>query len=83
MKRIGEVFSEYITKGTISNAVVEAVVITKKTKTLEMKISSDQLIEAGETEGLQAFIKERFALDDVKIIAEYTGAVPKRLWKRN
>jgi DNA polymerase-3 subunit alpha (Gram-positive type) len=78
MKRIGEVFSEYITKGMISNAVVEAVVITKKTKTLEMKISSDQLIEAGETEGLQAFIKERFALDDVKIIAEYTGAVPKR-----
>ena len=52
MKRINEIFSDYEAGGNINTAIVESVVLRKRTKTLEMKISSDKYIEIGEIEEL-------------------------------
>ena len=48
MKRINEIFSDCGVGGNINTAIVESVVLRKKTKTLEMKISSDKYIEIKE-----------------------------------
>ncbi|KJS49874.1 MAG: hypothetical protein VR66_06110, partial [Peptococcaceae bacterium BRH_c23] len=63
MKKISEIFSDYEAEGNLNTAIVQAVVLTKSTKTLEMKISSDQYIELREIESLNQFIRERLALD--------------------
>ena len=44
--------------------MVQAVVLTKSTKILEMEISSDKYIETREIESLNQFIRKRLALDD-------------------
>lgn len=72
MKKISEIFSDYALGGNINTAVIEGVTLRKKTKTLEMKLSCDKYIEIGEIESFNKFIKERFALNDAKIIINYT-----------
>ena len=67
MKRISEVFGDYQADGNINTAIVESVVLKKKTKSLEMKISSDKYIDVKEFESLNKFIRRRFALNDSKI----------------
>jgi DNA polymerase-3 subunit alpha (Gram-positive type) len=78
MKRISEVFSDYRTEGRIGSATVEAVLVSEKAKTLEMKIHSDQHIDAKEIESLEAYIKEKFALNNAKVIAEHASGGSKR-----
>jgi len=78
MKRINEVFKDYQASGNINTAIVESVVLKKKTKTLEMKISSDKYIDVKEFEGLNKFIRRRFALNDSKVSVKYAeGTVRK------
>ncbi|WML35607.1 DNA polymerase III subunit alpha [Clostridium sp. OS1-26] len=78
MKKINEIFSDYEAEGNINTAIVESVVLSKKTKTLEMKISSDKYIEIREFEGLNKFIKERFVLKDSKIAVKYAEGTNKK-----
>ncbi|OZV11037.1 DNA polymerase III subunit alpha [Tissierella sp. P1] len=77
MKRINEIFNDYEAKGNINTATVEGVVLRKDDKTLEMKIRTDKYIEIREIEGLNDFIKERFSLNDSKIIVEYAEEIDK------
>jgi DNA polymerase-3 subunit alpha (Gram-positive type) len=78
MKRINEIFSDYESVGNINAAMIEAVVLRKKTKTLEMRISSNKYIEIGEFEGLNKFIRERFALEDSIVIVKYVDGIFKK-----
>jgi DNA polymerase III subunit alpha, Gram-positive type len=78
MKKINEIFSDYKARGNINTATVEAVVLNKKTKTLEMKISSDKYIEIREFEGFNRFIKQRFALEDSVITVKYADGTDKK-----
>ena len=78
MKRINEVFSDYEAGFNISNAIVDGVVLKKKSKILELKITSDKYIEFSEIEGLNNFIKERFVLNDSKITIMYTDEVKQK-----
>ncbi|HBV88573.1 MAG TPA: DNA polymerase III subunit alpha [Desulfosporosinus sp.] len=78
MKRISEIFSDYEAEGNINSAVVQAVVLTKSTKTLEMKISSDKYIETREIESLNRFIRERLALNDSIITVEYSEGTHRK-----
>jgi hypothetical protein len=78
MKKINEIFSDYTSDGNINTAVVEAVVLRKKTKTLEMKISSDKYIEIKEFEYLNKFIRKRFALEDSVITVNYADGTNKK-----
>ena len=56
MKRINEIFSDYETGGNINTAIVESVVLSRKTKTVEMKIRSDKYIEIRELGHFNKFI---------------------------
>ena len=78
MKKINEIFSDYEASGNINTAVVESVVLSKKSKRLEMKISSDKYIEIKEFEGLNRFIRKRFALEDSIITVKYADGTDKR-----
>jgi len=78
MKRINEIFNDYKADGNISDAFVEGVVLSKKTKTLEMKIRSDKYIEIRELEYFNNFIKKRFALDDSRIVVNYDDGMNKK-----
>jgi DNA polymerase-3 subunit alpha (Gram-positive type) len=78
MKRINEIFSDYEAGGNINTAIVESVVLIKKTKTLEMKISSDKYIEIREVECFNKFIRERFTLEDSKIAVKYAEGTDKK-----
>jgi DNA polymerase-3 subunit alpha (Gram-positive type) len=75
MKRVSEVFSDHKIDGNINTAVIESAIIHKRTKVLEMKISSDNYIEIEEIESLNKFIKERFELNDSRIIVNYTDGI--------
>ncbi|MCR3757517.1 DNA polymerase III subunit alpha [Clostridium felsineum] len=77
MKRIKEIFSDY-GNGNINSAVVESVVLKKKSKTLEMKISSDRYIEIREFQRFNSFIKKRFKLDDSVIEVNYLDGTNKK-----
>lgn len=78
MKRINEVFCDCDAGENINIAFVEGVVISKKTKTLELKIKSDKYIDINEIKCLNDFIKNRFALNDSKIVINYIGGANKR-----
>ena len=78
MKRVNEAFSDYKLSGNINTAFIESVTLRKKTKVLEMEISSDNYIEIGEIESFSNFIKERFDLNDSKITVKYTEEVEIR-----
>ncbi|MDF2949376.1 MAG: polC, partial [Sedimentibacter sp.] len=77
MKKIKDVFSDYV-GGSINNAEVEAVILSKKTKTLELKIKSDKYIDVKEIKCFNEFIKNRFALVDSRIIINYTNGANKK-----
>ncbi|MGD9567467.1 MAG: DNA polymerase III subunit alpha [Sedimentibacter sp.] len=78
MKKIIEVFSDCNLGDNINNAVVEGVILSKKTNTLELKIKSDIYIDIKEIKYLNEFIKKRFALVDSKIIVNYTDNANKK-----
>ncbi|GIM28401.1 DNA polymerase III PolC-type [Clostridium polyendosporum] len=78
MKRINEIFSDYEASGNIKSAIVESIILMKKSKRLEIKISSDQYIEIREFAGLNRFIKKRFALEDSIITVKYADGTDKK-----
>jgi DNA polymerase-3 subunit alpha (Gram-positive type) len=78
MKKINEIFSDYKAGGNLNTAMVEGVVLSKKTKTLELKISSDKYIDIKEFEGLNRFIRERFALENSVIAVKYADGTEKK-----
>lgn len=78
MKRINEIFSDYAANGNINTAIVESVVLSKKSKRLDMEISSDKYIEIREFEDLNRFIRKRFALEDSIISVKYTDGMDKK-----
>ncbi len=78
MKRIKDVFSDYNAGDSISAALVEGVVLSKKTKTLELKIKSEKYIDLKEIKCLNDFIKKRFSLEGSRIIVSYTEDADKR-----
>ncbi|MEQ8155000.1 MAG: PolC-type DNA polymerase III N-terminal domain-containing protein, partial [Clostridiaceae bacterium] len=71
MKRINEIFSDYEAGGNITTAIVESVVLIKKSRRLEIKINSDKYIEPREFEELNRFIRRRFALEDSAVSVTY------------
>lgn len=79
MKRINEIFSDYNSVGNINTAIVEGVTINKKSKCLEMKISSDKYIGVKELEELNRFITKRFALQDSIISVNYGDGMDRNL----
>lgn len=78
LKRVNEIFSDYEVDGNISSAIVQSAVLKKKSKTLEIKLFSDKYINVKELEGLNSFIKKRFALNDSEITVEYTEGTDKK-----
>ena len=75
MKTISEIFSDFNAGSNISNAIVENVILKKRSKTVEVKLSSDRYIEIGEIEELNNFIKRRFILNDSIVDIRYTKEV--------
>ncbi|MEQ8197436.1 MAG: DNA polymerase III subunit alpha [Clostridiaceae bacterium] len=78
MKRINEIFSDYEAGGNITTAIVESVVLSKKSKRLEIKISSDKYIEIREFEEFNKFIRRRFALEDSVVSVTYADGTEKK-----
>ena len=78
LKRINEIFSDYQAEGNISTAIVEAAVLKKKSKILEIKLSSDKYIDIKEIEGLNKFVRKRFMLNDSEISVEYAEGIEKK-----
>lgn len=78
MKRINEIFSDYAANGNINTAIVESVVLSKKSKRLDMEISSDKYIEIREFEDLNRFIRKRFVLEDSIISVKYADGTDKK-----
>jgi DNA polymerase-3 subunit alpha (Gram-positive type) len=78
MKKINEIFSDYEAEGNINAAIVESAVLNKKTKTLDLQISSDKYIKIREFECLDKFMKERFALEDSIITVKYASGTDKK-----
>ncbi|MFL0246110.1 DNA polymerase III subunit alpha [Candidatus Clostridium stratigraminis] len=78
MKRINEIFSDYKAGNNINTAVVESVVFSKKTKALEMKLSSDKYIEIKEFEPFNRFIRERFSIEESIITVNYADGTDKK-----
>ncbi len=78
MRRVNEIFSDYIVSGNINTATVESVVLNKKSKTIEMKIISDKYIEISEFEHLNKFIRERFGLNESTITVKYDDKTDKK-----
>ena len=82
MKKLGEVFNDYESGGTIRCAEIEKVTLRKKSKALELKITSNQYIEIKEIERFNNFLKERFLLNDAKVLIKYTEDVNKNQLKK-
>lgn len=78
LRKINEIFSDYQVEGNISTATVQAAVLKKKSKVLEIKLSSDKYINVKEIEGLNTFIKKRFSINDSEISVEYTDGIDKK-----
>ncbi|MHC1682619.1 MAG: DNA polymerase III subunit alpha [Clostridiaceae bacterium] len=78
MKSVNEIFSDYETNGKIKTAIVESVILIKKTKCLELELSSDQYIDIREIDGLNKFIKKRFSLEDSLITVKYGEGIDKK-----
>ena len=78
MKKVNEAFSDYVYGRKINTALIESVILRKRTKILEMKISSDEYIDLEEIESFKDFIKGRFGLNDSKIMIKYTDNVKIR-----
>lgn len=78
MKQISEIFSDYEADGNLKTGIVQAVVLTKSTRTLEMEIRSDKYIEIREIESLNQFIRERLAIDDSIIRVVYSEGTQRK-----
>ena len=78
MKTISEIFSDFNAGINISDAIVENVILKKRSKTVEVKLSSNRYIEIGEIEELNNFIKRRFVLNDSIVDIRYTKEVNKK-----
>ena len=78
MKRVREIFSDFYVDSNITNAFVENVTLRKKTKTLVLNISSDSYLDVKEIEDFNDFLKDRFVLNDSKIVIKYTKEVEKK-----
>lgn len=75
MRKVGEVFSDYSEGNYIKSALVRNVVLKKRSKILELELSSDKYIEINEIESLNDFLKARFFLNDSKISIKYNEGV--------
>ena len=78
VKKINEIFSDYNASNNLGDAVVENVVIKKKSNILEMKLASDKYIERAEIKDFNEFLKKRFILNDSKVDIRYTDEGCKR-----
>ncbi|AEV68508.1 DNA polymerase III subunit alpha [Acetivibrio clariflavus] len=78
LKRVNEVFSDYEVDGNISSAVIQSAILKRKSRTLEIKLSSDKYINVREIEGLNTYIRKKFALNDSEITVEYTDGTDKK-----
>ncbi len=78
MKRVQEIFRNFEAGVSLNTAIVKTVVLKEKSKTLEMKISSDNYIEVSDLESLNQFIREQLTLEDSEIIVEYSEGTPKK-----
>ena len=78
MKRISEIFSDYKSEGNIGTAIVEAAVLKKKSKIMEIKISSDKYIDVKEIERFNEFVRKRFLLNDSETSVEYALGTNKK-----
>lgn len=78
LKRINEIFDDYKAEGNISTAIVEAAVLKRKSKILEIKIRSDKYIDVKEIKDLNSFIRKRFSLDDSEITVQYAEGTDKK-----
>ena len=78
MRRINEIFSDYNADGNISTAMVEAAVLKKKSKVLEIKLCSDKYIDVKELEGFNSFVKKRYSLNDTEITVQYPEGTDKK-----
>ncbi|SHJ22561.1 DNA polymerase-3 subunit alpha [Clostridium cavendishii DSM 21758] len=78
MKRINEIFSDYEAKGNINNAIVESVILYKKSQCLELKITSDKYVEIKEVESLNMFIRRKFSLKDSIIKVKYVDGIERK-----
>ena len=81
MKKLGEVFNDYESGGTIRCAEIEKVTLRKKSKALELKITSNQYIEIKEIERFNNFLRE-ISLNDAKVLIKYTEDVNKNQLKK-
>jgi len=78
LRRINEVFNDYEVEGNISSAIIQSAILKRKSKTLEIKLSSDKYINVKEIEGFNTYIRKRFALNDSEITVEYTEGTDKK-----
>lgn len=78
MKRIDEVFNDYHSSGSIDTALIQGVILHKRTKTMEMKLSSDKYIDVTELGHLNRYIRDRFALEDSVISVDYPDGTDKK-----
>ncbi len=78
LRRVNEIFSDYNAEGSLSTATVEGAVLKKKSKILEIKLSSDKYIDVKRIEGLNKFLRKRFSLNDSKISVEYAEGINKK-----
>lgn len=78
MRRVSEIFGDYEAIGCMNSAVVESATLNKKTKTFNMKLTSDKYIEVKDIEELNSFVKKRFVVDDSIITVSYADGTPKK-----
>lgn len=72
MKKISDIFSDYECKGNIKDAIIENVVLKKKTNALDINIISDEYIQKCEVEQFNSFIQNRFKIKYSNIVIKYT-----------
>jgi len=77
MKQVREIFGDFPGGTNLDTALVKAVVLREKSKTLEMTLCSDNYIDIEEINALSEFIKNRLALEDSSICIEYAEGVRK------
>lgn len=78
LKKVNEIFSDFNSEGNLSTALVETAVLKKKSKILEIKLSSDKYIDVKKIEGLNKFLRKRFSLNDSNVSVEYAEGVDKK-----
>ena len=75
MKNVSEIFSDYKDGKNINNAIVEHVILKKKSKKIEIIITSNKYIDMEDIDSFNYFIKKRFSLKESKVTINYTDDV--------